>query len=177
MKYQNYNIDVCAIFATDLDGGMGQQGRMPWPRLRDDLRNFRRLTLNNYVLMGSKTWTSTDMQAPLPMRHNIVWSRNHSLLPNVTDQIIQFSGEPEVCLENFSNQMNVSEIWVIGGAQTLRSWMPLVKTVWHTEIHRRWDCDTSFYNSYWQPDFVPDVADRYRDYETGIEYTITAWSR
>ena len=178
MKYNNPNLSVCAIFATDLDSGMGCQGRMPWPRLSDDLKNFRRLTLGGYVLMGSKTWTSSDMKAPLPLRHNIVWSRDHSRLPNITDQVLQFTGDPAVCLESFGGQQpTASQIWVIGGAETLQTWMPFVNTVWHTEIHRRWDCDTRYPHSCWQSEFVADVADRYCDYDTGINYTITVWNR
>lgn len=179
MKYNKPNINVCAIFATDLDGGMGYQGRMPWPHLSDDLKNFRRLTLGCHVLMGSKTWTSTDMKAPLPLRGNIVWSRNHSVLPNITDKVIQFTGDPKVCLEIFSDREPLaSQIWVIGGAETLKTWMPFVNTVWHTEIHRRWECDTRYHNSYWQSEFTPEPnPSKYRDYDTGIEYTITVWNR
>lgn len=179
MKYNNTKLSVCAIFATDLDGGMGFQGSMPWPRLSDDLKNFRRLTLECLVLMGSKTWTSTDIRAPLPQRKNIVWSRNHSQLPNITDQVVQLSDSPDVCLDTLAQQNpSASQLWIIGGAETLKAWMPWVSTVWHTEIYKRWDCDVRFHKSHWQPDFAISAGvQRYRDYESGIEYTISVWNR
>lgn len=49
-------LDVCIIAATDLSGGIGKGGAIPW-HIPDDLTNFKEETKGNIVVMGRKTYT------------------------------------------------------------------------------------------------------------------------
>jgi dihydrofolate reductase len=173
------NPRINAIFATDLQGGMGHQGSMPWPRLTDDLKNFRDLTMGAYILMGGKTWASPDMHNPLPGRQSIVWSRNPDIVAD--RNVIHIEGEPEICLDLLLSTRICygGDIWVIGGAETLRSWMPHACIVYHTEIEGTWECDTHYPKSEWSDNFddTLSVEKKFQDARSGVRYTIKKWVR
>lgn len=47
-----------AIFATDMAGGFGYEGRLPWPKIKEDLAFFKEKTCNGIIIMGRKTHES-----------------------------------------------------------------------------------------------------------------------
>jgi len=59
------------VVAAENKRGIGYQGRIPW-HIPGDLKNFKRLTLYNAVIMGRNTWISIGRA--LPDRLNIVVS-------------------------------------------------------------------------------------------------------
>ena len=67
-------MDIHLIWAQDENGGIGQNGKLPW-HISEDLKNFKSLTLNSTIIMGRKTWDSLPIK-PLPNRKNIILSRN-----------------------------------------------------------------------------------------------------
>ena len=50
---------------------IGQDGNLVY-RISNDLKNFRRMTLNNVVIMGRKTFESLPNSQPLDSRVNII---------------------------------------------------------------------------------------------------------
>ena len=63
---------IAAIAAIDKNWGIGYDGEL-LERIPEDMKYFRELTIDNYVLMGRKTWESIG-EEPLPLRQNIVVS-------------------------------------------------------------------------------------------------------
>ena len=63
---------VHLIWAQDLNGGIGRDGKLPW-YIPEDLKNFKKITTQSIVIMGRKTWDSLPLK-PLPKRRNIVLS-------------------------------------------------------------------------------------------------------
>ena len=45
-----------AIMAVDDNGGVSRSGSMPWPKNSNDLKWFKKNTINNLVIMGKLTW-------------------------------------------------------------------------------------------------------------------------
>lgn len=64
---------VSAIVATDQNGIIGDQGKIPW-HLPSDLKYFKRKTLHHHLIMGRKTFDSIGR--PLPQRHTIILTRD-----------------------------------------------------------------------------------------------------
>ena len=64
-----------AVFAVDATGGLGNKGSLPWPNDSEDLKRFKKITTDNIVVMGRKTWDSLGSRKPLPNRLNVVVSR------------------------------------------------------------------------------------------------------
>lgn len=60
------------IAAIDFNGNIGYQGKIPW-HIKEELQYFKKITDNNPIIMGRKTWDSLPKK-PLPNRENLVIS-------------------------------------------------------------------------------------------------------
>lgn len=78
--------------------------------IRNDMQNFKRLTTNNVVIMGSSTFESLPIR-PLKNRLNIVITRNVSKYKDIEGVIAVNSLE-----EAIKKSSNYAEVFVIGGA-------------------------------------------------------------
>jgi len=123
---------VTLIVAADRRGVIGSNGRLPW-HLPDDLKRFKARTMGKPIVMGRKTWDSIGK--PLPGRHNIVITRQPSLVldgATVVDSLeaaLRAAGAvPEVC--------------VIGGAEIFRLALPVATTVELTVVEAEVGGDT-----------------------------------
>lgn len=166
------------VVAADLDWGIGKDQGLPWPRLRGDLRHFKRLTTTaspgrrNAIVMGRKTWESKEVGGrPLPERLNVVVSRAPYAVP-----------EGVVAARSLDEALAVSgveTIFVVGGAGLLLEAFehPALRHVYLTRIEGRFGCDVRL------PDldargFVADAWDGAHDAEdNGVRYRIERLSR
>jgi dihydrofolate reductase len=163
-----------AIFATDSAGGMGYQTHMPWPRIGTDLKYFKKHTLYTPIIMGTRTWCSEDMHNPLPNRQSIVWTRQKSL-PNITPEVMLVSGTPDQCWNQIQSRFQQDRAWVIGGAETLRAWMPFCSEVRWSHILGKWPSDVAYHSDQWQKDF--DCIEIESTSEQNIQLEFSYWKR
>lgn len=131
---------IKAIFAVDLNGGMGNNGSLPWPTDREDLSWFKKHTSGHAVVMGSKTWDDPAMPSPLPNRYNVVVSDKSQHLFNGADKVISTNGLDESLLM-LQRDHPGQDIWIIGGARTLLLTRHLIEQVLLTEFNGDYDCD------------------------------------
>ncbi len=130
------------IAAMSRNRVIGDHGRLPWHE-PEDLRHFKRLSTGHAVIMGRRTATSL-CSTPLPGRRNLVVSRTAGLsLPGfevstTLDDAIRAARESD------------PEPMIIGGAEIYRLALPLVSTMYLTEIQRDCSGDAHF------PDFAED---------------------
>ena len=64
-----------AIAAVDQNWAIGNKGNL-LVHISEDMKNFRRLTLEKTVIYGRKTLETFLHAKPLPKRDNIILSRN-----------------------------------------------------------------------------------------------------
>lgn len=121
---------IIALFAVDQSGGMGFDGRMPWPRNKEDMRWFKKMTDNQLVVMGRKTWDSSDMPTPLPNRVNILITNNFI----DRDDIIQIRGDIPTGLIEMQDKYPDDNIFVIGGPDILMQAIPVLEYAFITRI-------------------------------------------
>ena len=114
---------ISAIVAVDNDWGIGFNGEL-LERIPDDLKYFKKLTENNVVVMGRKTWES--LPGKLPGRINIVVSRNP----------VEGADEWVQDLANFidENKDTEEEIFVIGGGMVYFETLKYAKRLYLTEV-------------------------------------------
>lgn len=122
------------IVAHDMDLVIGRDGDLPW-RLPSDLRQFRRRTLGQTVLMGRRTWESLPRR-PLPGRDNWVLSRD----PDYPAEGARLFSDLGAALA----APCVGERLVIGGAELYRQALPLARRLYLTLVHARVGGDTRF---------------------------------
>ena len=130
------------IIATDLDGGIGQDGRIPWKN-SDDMTFFRETTRNSVVLMGRKTWHSIPMIfKPLKNRTNIVVSSR--LETEHGSHIVVRTPEEGYALAEKIALASDTTAFCIGGPSLWEGvWDLLPRYVYLSTIKGSYDCDIS----------------------------------
>lgn len=101
-------MNIHLIWAQEKNGGIGINNNLPW-HIPEDLKKFKKLTLNKSIIMGRKTWDSLPFK-PLPKRQNVVLSSQ-----SIKDVTCYTSVEN--CLDGLANE---SDVFVIGGAQVYK---------------------------------------------------------
>ncbi|MDH3689684.1 MAG: dihydrofolate reductase [Gammaproteobacteria bacterium] len=91
------------IVAVSPEGVIGIDGKMPW-HYSEDLKRFKRITINSTIIMGRVTWESIGSK-PLPGRRNIVITSR-----KLTD--VECFPDIQSALDTCSGT-----VWFIGGAR------------------------------------------------------------
>lgn len=127
------------IYASNLNGVIGNKGTIPW-NIPEDLQRFKQLTTGCHVVMGRKTWESLPASVrPLPGRTNIVISaRNEQELRQVKG-IEVYNSVQEVVDQD---RWNTQTLWVIGGNSIYERFLPHADAVYKTLVEDKSDGDT-----------------------------------
>jgi dihydrofolate reductase len=113
---------------------IGLNNTLPW-RCPEDLRHFKALTMGHHLIMGRKTFDSIGK--PLPGRTTVVVTRNREL--QMSGCIIVHSLE-----EAMVTCAGDEEIFIVGGAELYAQALPLVNTLYVTEIRQDVEGDAHF---------------------------------
>lgn len=134
-------LKIYLIAAVCNGNGIGNRGTIPW-HVPEDLRHFRMTTSGHTVVMGRKTYESIGK--PLPNRQNIViTSRNNGAgLREGTDVMLRFVASPEDMLVDFDGDDR--SVFIIGGQQVYKYFLPYADGVYLTRIHKEYECDAHF---------------------------------
>ena len=124
------------IVAHDKNRGIGYNLDIPW-NIPEDQKRFKQLTVNQNVIMGSRTFQGVlnALGKPLPRRNNIILSRT---LTNLDYPGCYLFSEPEQIIEKFP------EGWIAGGTAIYEWFMPIAKEIYVTEVDGDYVCDTFF---------------------------------
>ena len=128
------------IVACSKEGVIGNEGKLPW-YLPEDLQFFRRMTENQIVIMGRKTYDDLPKR-PLPNRINIVITREPEKYCSETDLFF--------CkLENYQEVLQKLEhlnrrTYVIGGSEIYRIFLPICRLYHVTVIDINVEGDARF---------------------------------
>lgn len=99
------------IIAVDKNGVMGDKNQLPW-KLSDDLKQFKKETLNSPLIMGSNTFNS--LPGILPNREHIVLSsqlegdKNKSVFTSIKNAL------------EYLDETEYKHVFVIGGAHVVK---------------------------------------------------------
>ena len=117
---------IIGIVAVDRNGAIGKGGTLPW-HYSADMKYFKETTTGNVCVMGHKTWLT--LKKPLPNRLNIVLSRKAEIEPQ----------ESVLVLRDVDSVLSVvkdltCDLFVIGGEQVYRSFLPYIEKWIVTEV-------------------------------------------
>ena len=127
--------------AADDKGGVSKNGSMPWPKNSSDLQWFKKMTLNNVVIMGRLTWKDPLMPVPLKNRVNVLaTNQNHNAYFGVDEFI---SGNLMAKVKDLSLKYKEKDIYIIGGPQILDQLFELIEEFYLTRIYGNFECDKS----------------------------------
>jgi len=122
------------IVAMAQNRTIGVNNTLPW-LCPEDLKHFKTLTMGHHMIMGRKTFDSIGK--PLPGRTTVVVTRNSDLV--IDGCIIAHSLQ-----EAIHNCIGDEEIFIVGGAELYRQALPLVDTLYITEIQQDVEGDAHF---------------------------------
>lgn len=125
------------IAAMDSAGGIGKDNDIPW-KLSGDLKRFKRITMGHPIIMGRKTFESIGR--PLPGRDNIILTRQKDFKVDGT-YVYNSIAEMECLFPMYSKR---SEIFVIGGEEVYKDFLPIANKLYLTLVHGHYNCDVSF---------------------------------
>ncbi|WP_026477829.1 dihydrofolate reductase [Alkaliphilus transvaalensis] len=124
---------ISMIVAMGKNGVIGKDNGMPWS-LPSDLQYFKSTTMDHPIIMGRRCYESIGR--PLPGRKNVVLSRSVKIiegcevLPSMND-----------VFETFKNE---DEVFIIGGGQIYKTFLPYAKKLYITLIDEVFEGDTVF---------------------------------
>lgn len=130
-----YSDMVSVIAAVAKNGVIGRAGRIPWD-LPEDRVFFRTITWGKTVVMGRRTFDSIGRV--LPGRRNIILTRRTGLqipgaetAPDIDSACALFDGRP-------------GEVFVIGGGEIYRLFLPRADRIYLTSIDKNYEGDIYF---------------------------------
>lgn len=132
-------MEIKIISAVALDGTIGNHGRIPW-HIPADLAMFRRLTLGQAVVMGSKTLVSIGR--PLAERTNIVLTRKAYYL---APRGVKIARSIESAIR-IAEEQQAAVLWAIGGAEVYRAFAPHATEMHITRVRAMYRGDVHFPN-------------------------------
>ncbi len=144
------------IVAADKNWGIGRNNEL-LVRISNDMKNFRRLTEGNVVVMGRKTLESFPGGRPLPNRVNIVLTRQENY-DGKGAVVVHSEDELREELKKYKE-----EIFIIGGESIYRMMLPYCQDAYVTRLDYAYEADT------WMPDL--DQAENWELEQTGEEQT------
>ena len=165
------------VVAVDKEWGIGNKGEL-LARVRADLINFRKLTENHTVILGSKTLATFPGGRPLKNRTNIVLSRNRELF--IEGALVVHSIDE--LFEKLKGQ-DTNDIYVIGGATVYGELLPYCDTAYVTKFHKSYEKDAIIedldVSEEWQlcEESEPMVSNPETDSEGDLRFTFCTYRK
>jgi dihydrofolate reductase len=131
---------ICAISKNNV---IGNENKLPW-NLSEDLKRFKKLTSNNLVVMGRKTFDSIGK--PLPNRKNIVLSNNLSL---EIDGVEVFNSPDEV-ISLYKEIPEKKDMYIIGGTFVYKLFLEYCDYLYITYVDKNFEGDAFFPKIDWK---------------------------
>ena len=154
---------ISMIFAVGENYELGCNNKLLW-HLKNDLINFKKLTLNKTIIMGRKTFESLGRL--LPNRKHIVISNNYK-----TDlEDIEITNDVKEIINRYEN--SEEEVFILGGASIYKLFEDYASKLYITRVHEKFNQADVFYEynieNFIEVDKVTYKKDEYNDYNYDI---------
>ncbi len=125
---------LISIAAIGQNNELGKDNDLLW-HLPDDFKRFKKMTTGHYIIMGRKTFES--FPKPLPNRTHVVITRQEN-----------YPSEHCIVVKNIDEATQAVEdedvVFVIGGGEIYRQFMPFVDELELTQVEGHFEADTYF---------------------------------
>lgn len=166
---------ISIIVACAQNMAIGKNNDLLW-HISDDLKRFKTLTSGHTVIMGRNTFDSLPKK-PLPKRRNIVVTHNanfHYDIPETATGTLEVAHSVEEALQMAKDE---DEVFVMGGANLYRQFLPLADKLFVTWVYADFAADVFF------PEIDPSefvqvkITERQQDAETGLGFAYADYVR
>lgn len=133
-------MNIAIIVAIGRNGEIGKDNKLLW-YIPSDMKEFRRITTGNTVVMGRKTYESIGK--PLPDRRNIIMTRNKEFKADGCEVVHNME-------ELFKSFRFEEDVFIIGGAELYKMFENLANRFIITHVQGTFpEADTYF---------IPDLS-------------------
>lgn len=113
---------------------IGKDGKLLY-HIKNDMANFKRMTTDNVVIMGRKTFESLPNKKPFPNRINIIITSNKEFCIDKCENayiVSTIQESIELCETLFDNK----DLYVIGGSSIYKQFLKenLIDTIYLTKV-------------------------------------------
>jgi len=128
---------ISIIVAMDRNRVIGRNNRLPWGKIRSDLKRFNLYTMGHDMIMGRSTFES--LPDVLDGRHHIIMSRSREYsVVNSKCTVVHTVDEA------LSATRCANEVFVIGGAEIYSLFFPMARFLYITTVDGEFEGDTLF---------------------------------
>jgi len=127
-------LQISLIAAMDRNRVIGKENDIPW-RIPNDWKFVRKTTEGRPIILGRKNFESIGRV--LPGRRNIILSRDTGLTIEGCEIAHSIQDVFDLCA-------NEAEIFIFGGEQIYKMFIPYVSKMYITKIHHEFEGDTFF---------------------------------
>ena len=114
------------IYAADINGAIGNKGKLPWPKIGADMQRFRNATLGHACIMGRKTFES--LPCVLDQREMLVVTTRYKDMQRFYKQGMIFVPDYDIA------RKMAPDAFVIGGLSAYKALLPYVQECLFTLI-------------------------------------------
>ncbi|MDR2538899.1 MAG: dihydrofolate reductase [Bifidobacteriaceae bacterium] len=156
-------------------GAIGFKNQLPFS-IPEDLEYFSKLTSNQVVIMGSKTWESLPNK-PLPNRQNIVMSRHNSPLSKNHPPGVIITRQPKNAIIAAQNSLRrnkfPAKIWIIGGESIYEQFLNFADEAYITKVMTqvRADSYAPTLDNYW----ILNSIEKIQRSQSGLWFRYEHW--
>ncbi len=153
---------ISIIAAIAENNVIGKDNKLIW-HISEDLKRFKQITSGHPVIMGRKTYESLPFK-PLPKRKNIILSSQKDL--KYEGAVVLNS--KDAVLEECRNE---EEIFICGGAEIYKLFLPLAEKLYITKVHHNFEGDTFFPEIDFSEWKIENISQTFTDNKNGFKYT------
>jgi len=157
---------ICAISKNNV---IGNENKLPW-NISEDLKRFKELTSNNWIVMGRKTFDSIGR--PLPNRKNIVLSENK----NLKIDSVEVFNTPEDVIESYKNNSDQKDLFIIGGTYIYELFLEYCEYLFITYVDKEYLGDAFFPKINWDEWKLIGEETKFDDKE-GVNFNFRDYKR
>ena len=127
---------ISLIVAKSENNVIGRNNELPW-HLKDDLQNFKKLTMGHHILMGRKTFESIGKV--LPGRMSLVISNE----PRANSENVFWFNSIFRAIKQ-AERNGETELFIIGGEKIYKYALSLIDRIYLTEVKATVDGNAFF---------------------------------
>ncbi len=166
--------EMALSFAVDENWNVGYKNELLM-KISEDLKRFKRLTTNNIIVMGRKTFESLPGSKALPNRTNVIVTRDKDY--KVENAIVVHSIEELYDTLDKLNPHGKLSNYMIGGGNLAEQVIESCTQAYITKIYKKFEkADTSIPNldksDEWEANITSDIH-----YEDGVPYQYFLYNR
>lgn len=159
---------ISIIVAIASNYAIGKDNNLLW-HISDDLKRFKKLTLQHTIVMGKNTFYSLPVR-PLPNRVSIVLTDKAD--EKIEGCIMAYSIEDAI-----AKMDNEKENFIIGGGSIYKQFLPYAQKLYLTRVHQDFDADTFFPTINFEEYDLIDKEDKVPEIEGSFSFSYEIYQK